>query len=319
MTEAKADIKQKNAWKKEIQALSMLTVTVIYGLFLSKESADYVKEGLRLAVGCVIPSSFPFMIISDWYVAYGAPENMRVLSRIISKLLSISPSGLGAFICGNVGGFPIGAKMCADAYSSGRIKRGEAERLMPLSNNPSCAFIIGGVGIGMWGDMKVGILLFASVLLSTVTCALIFHSECSKTVFNDEKIEQNYIFVDSVKSAGMNCVGIISFICIFSVLSGIIKKRVKNALLLTLIFSFLEVTNAVNTASELLVIPTSLGITACGFALGFGGLCVGMQSSLFASRVGLGMKKYYLIKLFEGLISASYATLIFFISGLIHS
>ena len=311
MTMVRIAKKQITRVGESMRALCLLMITVLFGLMLSSECVDYVKEGMRLAVGCVIPSSFPFMIITDWYVAYGRPENLRTAGKVFSGVFGFSPMALGAFICGNVGGFPIGAKMCAEAYESGELSKAEAERLMPLSNNPSCAFVIGGVGIGMWEDARIGFLLLASVMASTLTCSVILRQKYAKCDIIRDKTRQSYSFVNSVKSSGMSCVGIISFISIFSVAAGIIKKRVKNAHLSVFIYSFLEVTNAVNTASEISAFPPTLRLAICGFALGFGGICVGMQSALFASRAGLGMRKYYLIKLLEGVLSASYATLFF--------
>ena len=214
----------KNRWIKETTSVFLLLTVLIFGLFLSSETVNYVKEGMNLAISCVIPSSFPFMVISDMYVAYGKPENILVLRKSLCKLLSFSPKGLAPLICGNIGGFPIGAKMVSDLYSSGSLSRNEAERLLPLCNNPSCAFIIGGVGLGIYGDARLGFLLLSAVYTSTLICGMITRSNCTENVFTKDNMKQNYIFVESVKRAGINSVSIISFISIFSVLTGIVKN-----------------------------------------------------------------------------------------------
>ena len=56
---------------EQMKSIFLLALTLAFGLTLSKEVGEYVKEGLELAVGYVIPTSFPFMIISDIYVSYG--------------------------------------------------------------------------------------------------------------------------------------------------------------------------------------------------------------------------------------------------------
>ena len=311
MTKMESVRSVKNRWIKETTSVFLLLTVLIFGLFLSSETVNYVKEGMNLAISCVIPSSFPFMVISDMYVAYGKPENILVLRKSLCKLLSFSPKGLAPLICGNIGGFPIGAKMVSDLYSSGSLSRNEAERLLPLCNNPSCAFIIGGVGLGIYGDARLGFLLLSAVYTSTLICGMITRSNCTENVFTKDNIKQNYIFVESVKRAGINSVSIISFISIFSVLTGIVKKRVKYAPLYCLLFSILEVTNAIKGFSEYTTISPSLAISLSAFSLGFGGICVGMQSSAFTSSAGLGMRKYYLIKLLEGIIASALASLFF--------
>lgn len=294
-------------------SLMLLSLTLLLGMIFASEGAEYVKDGMRLAVGCVIPSSFPFMILSDIYVAYGRPENIGVLRWAFTKLFGMPASGLGAFICGNLGGFPIGAKMCAELYTAGRLERSEAERLIALSNNPSFAFVVGGVGIGMLGDIGLGFLLYFSILTSTVICGIIARGKTTDFDFIKDINRQNYNFVESVKRSGTSCVSIIAFISTFSVICGIIKNRVKNALILYPFFALCEVTNAVDLTVATIGFSLAERLALCAFALGFGGVSVGMQSAIFTSSTGLKMRKYYLIKLLSGMLSASIASLIFLI------
>ena len=301
------------ALKKEASSLLLLAITLAFGLLFSGEAGEYVKEGLSIAVSCVIPSSFPFMIISDIYVVYGNPENIRALRGFVKVVFGLSPYSLAPLICGNIGGFPIGAKMSADSYAMGLITREEAERLIPLSNNPSCAFIVGGVGLGILGDMRLGFMLLISVYSATFLCGIITRKSYNKIAFKEINTEQNYNFVASVKNAGSSSISIISFISIFSVINGIIKKRVRNALLIYPVYSALEVTNAVSSLASSDALPAHLRLSGCAFALGFGGVCVGMQSSSFVRAAGLSMKHYYSVKLLEGLLAAAVSSLLFLI------
>ena len=120
---------------KSIKSLTLLIATVMIGICFSGEMSEYILDGMDLAVRSVIPSSFPFMIISDFYICYGSPEQLGILGNLLCKLIGIEPYMLGAFICGNIGGFPIGAKMAADLYSDINTDKNELERLIPLSSN----------------------------------------------------------------------------------------------------------------------------------------------------------------------------------------
>ena len=303
----------KQSVREQMKSIFLLALTLSFGLTMSKEVGEYVKEGLELAVRYVIPTSFPFMIVSDIYVSYGRPENIRILKGAFCSLFGFSPYCLAPFICGNVVGFPIGAKMCADCYRSGVITKEEAERLIPLSSNPSCAFVIGGVGMGIWGETRVGILLIASIYCATILCGVITRTKRKNDVLNAVYVNNSYDFIASVKNSGLSSVSIISFISAFSVLNGIVNIRVNNALFLHVFFAFSEVTNAIKLYASSGLLRTEFALILSAFALGFGGACVGLQSSAFTSLAGLKMKKYYLVKLLEGVLSAGIFSILYMI------
>lgn len=299
--------------KRTFISFSLLFAALFLGIGVSGEMAGYVTEGMRLAVGTVIPSSFPFMIISDFYVQYGKPENLSLARLVFTRLMRLPATAIAPFICGNVGGFPIGAKMTCDAYQRGEVSKEDAERLLPLCSNPSCAFVVGGVGLGIFADIKVGILLLVSLYLSVAVCGFISRTSRIDFQIRNVNVRQNYSFINSVKSSGISLIGLISFISIFSVILGLIKNRVKNAYVFCIISIFLELTNAVNYLGCEGSIPRELAMSLSAFSLGFGGLCVAMQSMLFTSEHGLNIRKYFRLKLLEGLLSASFFILLYYI------
>lgn len=299
--------------REETVALLLLGATVVFGVMMSAEVGEYVREGMLLAVSSVIPTSLPFMVISDMYVCYGRPERIGVIRRCFTALFGIGEGGIAPFICGNIGGFPIGAKMCAEAYSRGALGKEETERLIPLSNNPSCAFVVGGVGMGLYGDMRVGVLMLISLYVATLLCGSITrvrHEILPLTVGN---VNNSYDFIASVRGAGANSITVISFISVFSGLLGIIKKRVKYAPLLYVFYAFAEVTNAVKSYSSATCFKPVAGMILSTFALGFGGVSVALQASVFAAAHGLKMRRYFPIKLMEGIISASVFSILYMI------
>ena len=302
---------QKNI--KSIRSLALLLMTVLFGIFLSAEVSGYILEGMELAVKAVIPSSLPFMIIADLYTHYGSPEELTVIGNMLCKAVGIKQYMLSAFICGNVGGFPIGAKMAADLYSINKRDKDELERLIPLSSNPSSAFVIGGVGLGMYRDTRIGIILLTGIFISMLLCAKITKPKTSNIIFSNDISKQKYNFVTSVKQSGLSCISLISFISIFSAVVGLVKNHIKNTVISYSLITILEVTNAVKIFSNSHQIPLHISVGLSGFALGFGGLSVMMQSAALLSGSGLDMKKYLLIKLIQGAICGSISSILFLI------
>ena len=311
MTNAKVEI-QDGAREALLSLLSLayLLATVLYGVILSGETADMMLSGMELAVRSVIPSSFPFMIISDLYVSYGSPERIAPLRKFAARVLGIPPSALGAMVCGNVGGFPIGARLTAELYRNGEIDATSAHRLTALSSNPSVAFVIGAVGLGMYSDIRVGIILLMSLYISTCLCALITKSNACDFIYSNDNARQNYSFVASVKNAGMSCIGVISFISIFSVAIGLIKNHLPSRMLSYIVTAFLEVTSAANAFSDSAVFPLTPSLALTAFSLGFGGICVMMQNAVFTEGCGIGLKNYIPIKLLEGAICSALASVL---------
>ena len=53
-------------------------------------------------------------------------------------------------------------------YDNGIISKKEAERVMTFCNNPGSAFVISAVGVSLFGSLKLGIILYVCVILSSV-------------------------------------------------------------------------------------------------------------------------------------------------------
>ena len=53
--------KTRQPLRDGISSVILLGITLYFGLTLSTEVGEYVKDGLELAVGHVIPTAFPFM------------------------------------------------------------------------------------------------------------------------------------------------------------------------------------------------------------------------------------------------------------------
>lgn len=286
----------------KFSGIILLIGIIFIGTALSSVMAELVKAGLALAVKCVIPSAFPFMIISEYYIFYGAPENIGIARKVFKGIFGTSENALGAYIVGNICGFPLGARILCEEYSLGNLDKSECERLLAYCENPSVAFVVGAVGTGMLGSLKVGIVLLILIQLSTVICGVIYRERASGSVKRNIHTRKKPVFVESVKASGRSCLDIASFITAFSVICGLIKKALGNGLISGIIISITEITNSLSYFSEAMTLPSMLRFFFIGFSLGFGGICVMMQTAIFSSRQGLSLLPYLKIKLTQGLI-----------------
>lgn len=59
---------------------------------------------------------------------------------------------------GIISGYPIGAKIVTEFRKNGDCSRAEAERLLAFTNNSGPLFIIGTVGVSMFGNTLIRII-----------------------------------------------------------------------------------------------------------------------------------------------------------------
>ena len=166
-------IKRKKHFKEWLVAVICIIATILLLVF-SKSVKDGINSGIKLVLFNIIPTLFPFFILSDlWITAFGVKEKSR-LSIIFQRIFHINPAGLPALLIGMICGFPLGVKSAVEYYSQGLINKDELEILCGFINNPSLAFVISGVGLGIYGNIFDGIFLYSTVLLSALIVGIIF-------------------------------------------------------------------------------------------------------------------------------------------------
>ena len=87
---------------------------------------------------------------------------------------------------GIISGYPVGAKIINKFVEEGTCTKSEAERMLAFTNNSGPLFIIGTVGISLFGDIKIGIILFITHILACLTVGILFG------VTSRKKYEKNY-------------------------------------------------------------------------------------------------------------------------------
>lgn len=156
-------------------------LTTIFTLFLillvifSKTNLFAAQNGLTLWAKNVIPSLFPFFIATELLNYTNLPYYLgKLTNKFMRPLFNIPGKGSYAFIMGIISGYPVGAKIVNKFVEEGTCTKSEAERMLAFTNNSGPLFIIGTVGISLFGDTKIGIILFITHILACLTVGLIF-------------------------------------------------------------------------------------------------------------------------------------------------
>ena len=268
-------------------------------IFASPQVISCARDALKLCAELIMPSLFPFFVLSILLSKLGLPNLLgRLLAPAASRLFGVSGAGASALFVGLCGGYPMGAAYIAEMFGSGAIGKEEAERLLGFCNNSGPAFIVGAVGAGIFGSPSVGLALYGIHILAAVLTGLLLRkkgSSPSASVPAAEPLPFSAALPQAVRQAVSAALSVCGFVVCFTVLAGLLDAVGWFSLLsgrlsaLTgaelhfsraLLTGILELGSGVGTMRGLSVSPVNLALAAG--MLGWGGISVHFQTlSLF--------------------------------------
>ena len=181
--------------KRNFISLLFLLFTLSILIF-SNSNLAAVKSGISLWATSVVPSLFPFFVATELLMHTNIVYHIgNILNRFMKPLFNIRGEGAFAFIMGIISGYPIGAKIATNFRKDNICTKEECERLLSFTNNSGPLFIVGSVGILLYRNTMIGILLFITHLLASLSVGIIFrfwkkakdcdsHPSTSKTYAN---------------------------------------------------------------------------------------------------------------------------------------
>jgi len=293
--------------------------TLVFGLMsafflimILKNSAiaiEYMQTGLRLCAASVIPSLFPFMVISELVTASGLGEAVaKIAGKPLHRLLGISPESSSALLLGSICGFPVGAKVAMSLYDRGVISAKEAERLLAICNIPSSGFLISAVGISLYGNPSFGLFLYLAALTSLLLWGVILarvrplsRGEACASEHSRRPLGID-TFTGAISSATSSMLSVCSYVVFFTSVIGCLSHML-DALSLpsavrALLFGVFEISSGVNAAASLE--GEAVSVALCGFIIGWSGISVHFQILSLCGGRRLSFTPYLIAKLFQG-------------------
>lgn len=297
--------------KKFRAALPALALAAAFAALLRfpQEVSAAVTEGLRLSVSVLIPSLFPFFICVNLTSALGLTGVLaRVFAPVMRRMFHVSGAGCTAVLCGAAGGYPSGAQCAAALYREGQLSRAETEYLLLFCNNAGPAFLFGAVGTVLGIGMTGCLLLWGIHLLSALVIGLVNRpKEAPNAALPPvQRANASGAVVEAVRSAGQAVLQITMFVAAFSVLARLLTMAAAHILpdgVCTVLTGMLELSGGIAALANL---PIALRwkLALASFFLGFGGLCVRMQTQAVLAPAGLSGCGMLLAKLAQGLLAA---------------
>ncbi len=233
-------------------------------------------SGLVTCASVVIPSLFPFVIVSNFVaLSPSCSGTMRVFSPVMRHIFRLPACAAPAVVFGFLGGYPVGCSVAAQLYQRGLIDAEQAQRITCFCVNAGPAFVITAVGTVMLGNFRAGVILFLSVLVSGMLLGFALGLTAPKPQNQTEKefssVSNSQALVESVENGATAMMKICAWTIVFSCVSGMISHWHSGTDVLTALYCVLEVTAGCTSAAE------SANLCTLAATLGWGGLCVGLQ------------------------------------------
>ena len=326
----------KQGMRDLLLGIGLLCATL--ALLADPQSAlEAARNGLELCGNVIIPSLFPFFVLSSLVVDLGLAGYLgRLLEKLMRPLFRVNGACASALALGFIGGYPVGARTAISLYQNGMCSRTEAQRLLAFCNNSGPAFILGVVGAGVFASSRVGVLLCLAHALASVCVGVLFRfypgdgkdrrggGAPAAPRFQARRFTA--VFTEAVKNSFLSTLNICAFVIFFTVVlqmlvtTGVLPGIAR---LLGLLLSPLGLTE--EWARRLLtgLVEISSGVwtltgegtfrgrlTMAAFLLGWAGLSVHCQVLSFLGDSGLSARTYLAGKLLHGGLSALFVALL---------
>lgn len=256
--------------------------------------------GVELCIQTVIPSLFPFFILSVLLTESLAETKSRVLG-ILGKWCGIPVGAESMLLVGFLGGYPVGAQCICQAYGSGRLDRSDARRMLGFCSNAGPAFLFGMVA-SLFQSRSAPFVLWGIHILSALLVGFLLPGKHKSVavISSKKQISLGQAMEQSVRAMACVCGWVVLFRVVISFLDRwflwFLNKEWS-----VLLSGILELANGCVNLS--MMDCEGMRFMLAAFFLGFGGICVGMQTVSVTTRAGLGTGLYFPGKILQGAIS----------------
>lgn len=260
----------------------------------------------HLFITKVFVSIFPFIILSDilYYFNYDLFLK-KIFGNIISKLFNVSKNASIIYILSILTSHPGNAIYIKGMLDNKTINEEDATKILRATYFPSIAFVIGSIGIGIYHNIKIGIILYLITFLNNILIGVFLRG---KKKCNDiEYVKQNKLTLQETLSnsisKGINTSYIIlGNIIIFTILVNLLNHYLNiNSTILAIISGMLEMTNGIFMIGNL-NINLTYKVILTSFILNFSGLSIIFQTSSILSKYKINIKKILIVKLIFSII-----------------
>lgn len=308
-------------------------LALVLALF-AKETSKAARDAIYLCLDVVIPSLFPFFVLSRVTVPYLRNFSCpRFLRRLVQGLIGLPYYVLPTLVLGYLSGYPTGAKLARDMMDDGLLDSNQASKVIAVANNCSPLFLIGTVGAGLFKSVRIGFILLAIHWVSGLLAAFILNRllkngqidlKNGRMVFESNQPERENsiaaIIPGAIEDAAILSIKVTGYIVLFAVLSELLYKLGFFSLLGNLLSQILpeslignslvavlrgimEIASGSNAIALTVNTPVIVQLALVSFICGFAGFSVHTQVMGIMKGTGVKYRVFLLGKILHGTIA----------------
>ena len=174
-------------FKQIIKLLLFLCILSLLLIF-SRQNFASVTTSTKVFLSNVFPSLFPFILFTNILLNSNIVNYLsKILGKPISLLFRVPPDSVIAIIIGFLCGFPMGAKAVDNLYQTHKINRIQAKKLLTFVNNCNPSFILSTIGIAVFYQIQIGVLLLISHYLSAILIGIVINRFHFPSIIHEKK------------------------------------------------------------------------------------------------------------------------------------
>ena len=244
------------------------------------------KEGITLCLFTVIPSLFPFFVLSNLINSAFAGQRISFL-KPLARWCGIPAGGESLLLLGLIGGYPVGAQCICQSFHDGQLNRKDAVRMLGFCSNAGPAFIF-GMASGLFTSQWAAWFLFMIHVISAVAVGLLLPNKSKTTcsISGSSPIGISKSLERGIRTMALVC----GWVVVFRVIISFCRRWFLWLLPPEAQIIFTGLLELSNGCVSLYSLPVeSLRFLLCACFLGLGGMCVAMQTVSVTKELGTGL------------------------------
>lgn len=306
----------KNKILNLIVIISLLII-LIEILFHKNLISNTINYSLNLWTTSLIPSMFPFFVISDLLINYSITNYIpKWIKNTFTKLFQVNESVISIFFLSLLSGFPSNARNTRILYDKNIITKKEAENALIFTHFANPLFVLSTISVFFLHNETYGYIILTSHYLGNIIIGILTRNTRSINTTNYiEKTNksQNFStsFINAIKNSINTLLTILGTLTCFLILSSLILEHLNlNSYNSTLLKGILEITMGLKSLSTLLINDCYKVVISTIF-ISFGGLSVHLQVLSQLTDTDISYHPFFISRIFHALISGIISFILF--------
>ena len=290
---------------------------LIFTLLNKELVSNTINYSLNIWVTTLIPSMFPFFVISDILINYNITSIIpKPIINTFSYIFNISKVSTTIFFLSLISGFPSSARNIKTYYNKGLITIEEANHILLFTHFSNPIFILSTVSLFFLNNESYGYIILISHYISNFILGIILrkNSPINTTIptqYTNKTNTFSTTLINSIKSSIDTLLLILGTLASFLILSSFVIKNLSLPPYEgTLLKGILEMTMGLKELS-LLNIKDIYKVVISTIFISFGGLSVHLQIISQITDTKIKYTPFLITRIYHAIISGIISLLLY--------